>query len=151
MWSSYPQPCRAPLDSGSQVNFITDACAQFLGMSKTKCLLPILGINSLRSDAQRLQPVVMYSRFENFNVSLDLHVLPSNANDMPSRLIRLDQSTIPDIVNERLADSSCDTPGKIGILLGAEMFYTLFSGEKIAINSVLHNHTWLDSHWKGIE
>ena len=133
--AGYPQPCRALLDSGSQVNFITDACAQFLGMSKTKCVLPIVGINSMRSDAQRLQPVVMYSRFENFNVSLDLHVLPSIANDMPSQLIRLDQSKIPDIVNEQLADPSYDTPGKIDILLGAEMFYTLFSGEKVAITN----------------
>jgi len=146
-----PQPCRALLDSGSQVNFITDACAQYFGLSKTKCFLPIVGINPMKSNAQRLQPVLMYSRFKSFNISLELHVLPTISNEMPSRLIRLDQSTIPDIVNERLADSSCDTPGKIGILLGAEMFYTLFSGEKIAINSVLHNHTWLDSHWKGIE
>lgn len=141
--SEYSQPCRALLDSGSQVNFVTDACAQFLGLSKTKCFLPIVGINSMRSDAQRLQPVVMYSRFENFNVSVDLHVLPSIANNMPSRSIRLDQSKIPDIITEQLADPSYATPGKIDILLGAEMFYTLFSGEKVAIinNLVFHKTT----------
>uniref|UniRef100_A0A2S2N7B6 Integrase catalytic domain-containing protein n=1 Tax=Schizaphis graminum TaxID=13262 RepID=A0A2S2N7B6_SCHGA len=139
-----PQPCRALLDSGSQINFVTDACAQFLGLSKTKCVIPIVGINSMKSDAHRLQPVVMYSRFENFNVSLDLHVLPSIANDMPSRLIHLDQSKIPDIVNEQLADPSYDTPGRIDILLGAEMFYTLFSGERVAItNSLVFHKTTL--------
>lgn len=80
--------------------------------------------------------------FENFNVSLDLHVLPSIANDMPcpSRLIRLDQSKIPDIVNEQLADPTYDTSGKIDILLGAEMFYTLFSGENVAITNSLAFH-----------
>jgi hypothetical protein len=142
--AGYPQRCRALLDSGSQVNFVTDACAQFLGLSKTKCFLPIVGINSMRSDAQRLQPVIMYSRFKNVNVSLDLHVLPSIANDMPSRLIRLDQSKISDTVNEQLVDPSYDTPDKIYIFLGAEMFYTLFSGERVAITkSVVFHKTTL--------
>lgn len=142
--AGYPKPCRALLDSGSQVNFITDACAQYLGLSKTKCFLPIVGINSMKSHAQRLQPVVMHSRFGNFNVSLELHVLPSISNDMPSRLIHIDQSKIPDTVNEQLADPSYDTPGKVDILLGAEMFYTLFSGEKIAItNSLMFHKTTL--------
>lgn len=142
--AGYPKPCRALLDSGSQVNFITDACAQYLGFSKTKCFLSIVSINSMKSNAQRLQPVVMHSRFENFNVSLELHVLPSISNDMPSRLIHIDQSKIPDIVNEQLADPSYDTPGKVDILLGAEMFYTLFSGEKIAItNSLVFHKTTL--------
>ncbi|CAI6363676.1 unnamed protein product [Macrosiphum euphorbiae] len=134
--AGYPQPCRALLDSGSQVNFITDACAQFLGLSKTKCFLPLVGINSMRSDAQKLQPVFMYSRFEHVNVSLDLHVLPSIVNDMPSRSIRLDQSKILDIVNEQLADPSYDTLGKVDIILGAEMFYTLFSGEMLPLQIV---------------
>lgn len=119
--AGYPQPWRALLDSESQVNFITDACAQYLDLSKTKCFLPIFGINSMRSNAQRLQPVIMYSRFENFNVSLEHHVLPSISNVMPSRLIRLDQSKIRDIVNEQLPDPNYDTPGKIDLLLGAEM------------------------------
>ncbi|KAF0763176.1 DUF1758 domain-containing protein [Aphis craccivora] len=94
-----PKRCRALLDSGSQINFITDACAQSLKLSRTYCHLPVVGINSKRSMAQKLKPVLMSSRFENFN-----------------------------IVKSQLADPSCGDPGDIQLLLGEEVFYTLFSG-----------------------
>lgn len=134
------QSCRALLDSGSQVNFITDACAQRLGLSKTKFYVPIVGINSMRSNAQRLQQVVMCSRFEHYSATLELHLLPSISNDMPSQLIHVDQSKIPESVNEQLADPTYDTPGRIDILIGAETFYTLFSGEEVEISKGLMFH-----------
>lgn len=41
----------------------------------------------------------------------------------------------------QLADPSCGDPGEIQLLLGAEVFYTLFNGEKFEIdnNLMLHN------------
>jgi len=81
--------CRALLDSGSQINFITDACAQSLKLSRTNCHLPIAGINSKRSIAQKLKPVLMSSWFENFSTLIDLHVLPSISNTLSSRPLKL--------------------------------------------------------------
>jgi len=130
--SGVPKRCRALLDSGSQINFVTDACAQSLKLSRTNRHLPIVGINSRRSMAQKLNPVLMssWSWFENFSTLIDLHVLPSISNTLPARLFKLDHFKIPEIVKGQLADPSCGDPGEIQLLLGAEVFYTLFNGEK---------------------
>lgn len=136
--SGVPKRCRALLDSGSQINFITDACAQSLKLSRTSCHLPIVGINSRRSMAQKLEPVLMSSRFKNFSTLIDLYVLPSISNTLP---LKLDHFKIPEIVKGQLADPNCRVPGDIQLLLGAEVFYTLFSGEKFEIdnNFMCHN------------
>ena len=136
-----PKRCRALLDSGSQINFITDACARSLKLLRTNCHLPIVGINSRRSMAQKLKPVLMSSRFGNFSSSIDLHVLPSISNTLPARPLKLDNFKIPEIVKDQLADPSCGDPGDIQLLLGAEVFYTLFSGERFEIENglIFHN------------
>ncbi|XP_022182692.1 uncharacterized protein LOC111042408 [Myzus persicae] len=92
----------------------------------------------MKTSVQRL--LIMYSRFEHYSVSLELHVLSSISNDMPSRFIRLDQSKIPYSINEQLADPSYNTPGRIDVLLGAETFYTLFSGERVRVSESLMFH-----------
>ncbi|KAF0700789.1 DUF1758 domain-containing protein, partial [Aphis craccivora] len=139
-----PKRCRALLDSGSQINFITDACAQSLKLSRTNCHLPVVGINSRRSMAQKLKPVLMSSRFENFSTLIDLHVLPSISNTLPAQPVKLDCFKIPEIVKSQLADPSCGDPGDIQLLIGAEVFYTLFSGERFEIeNSLMFHNTVL--------
>jgi ribosomal protein S27AE len=136
--------CRALLDSGSQINFITDACVQSLKLSRTNCHLPIVGINSRRSMAQKLKPVIMSSWFENFSTLIDLHILPSISNTLPAQPLKLDHFKIPEIVKGQLADPSCGDPGDIQLLLGAEVFYTPFSGEKFEIyNNLMFYNTVL--------
>lgn len=136
-----PKRCRTLLDSGSQINFITNACAQSLKLPRTNCYIPIVGINSRRSMVQKLKPVLMSSRFENFSTLIGLHVLLSISNTLPAQPLKLDNFKIPEIVKGQLADPSCEDPGNIQLLLGAEVFYTLFSGERFEIenNLMLHN------------
>lgn len=94
--------------------------------------------------AQKLKPVTMSSRFENFSTQIDLHVLPSISNTIPTRPLNLDNFKIPELVKGQLADPSCGDPGEIQLLLGAEVFYTLFSGEKFEIdNSLMFHNTVL--------
>ncbi|XP_025406355.1 uncharacterized protein LOC112680475, partial [Sipha flava] len=138
-----PQPCRALLDSGSQVNFITDACAQSLNLPRTKCHLPIVGINSMKSNVQKLKPVVVSSRHNNFSTEIILHVIPYICNELPSHHLKKDHVKIPEIVKDQLADPGYGVPGEINLLLGAEVFYTLFIGDKIDIESNLTFHKTL--------
>jgi len=45
-------------------------------------------------------------------------------------------------VKSKLADPSCGDPEDIQLLLGAEVFYSLFSGEKFEIeNSLMFHNT----------
>lgn len=138
--SGIPQPCRALLDSGSQFNFITDACAQSLKLSRTKYNLPIVGINSMRSNAQKLHPVLMSSRFNNFSTNINLYLLPTISNKLPAQSLKVDHLKIPEIVKGQLTDPNYGVPGEIHLLLGTEVFYTLFVGEKLDITSNLTFH-----------
>lgn len=88
----------ALLDSGFQVNFITDTCAQSFKLSRKKCHLPIVEINSMRLNAQKLSPVLMSSRFENISALINPHVLPSISNELPARPLKSDHLNIPKIV-----------------------------------------------------
>lgn len=83
----------------------------------------------------------MFFRLVKFNVSLDLHVVPSITVNLPYQRIDLSQISIPLSIKEELADPTYDTPGPMQVLIGSEAFYTLFIGERIFIapDLVLHN------------
>ncbi|XP_055543115.1 uncharacterized protein LOC129728689 [Wyeomyia smithii] len=49
---NHPHPCRVLLDSGSQVNFVTEDMANRLGLPKKPANVPIVGTNALRSHAR---------------------------------------------------------------------------------------------------
>lgn len=114
--------CRALLDSGSKANFITDECAESLGLVRTSDHLKIVDINSIHTKATRLEPTVMCSRFSNFNLSLDFYVLPSSTANMPYQTIDLSKINIPPGIKEELADPTCSTSGSIQVLIGSEAF-----------------------------
>jgi hypothetical protein len=42
-------PCRVLIDSGSQMNFITEGCVQKLGLSRTQTPVSIQGINDVNT------------------------------------------------------------------------------------------------------
>jgi len=48
------QRCRAILDSGSQLNFITSSCAQHLRLNQTNVSLSISGVGTMSSSTVRL-------------------------------------------------------------------------------------------------
>lgn len=61
----------------------------------------------MRSMAQKLKPIFMYSRFENFSTLIDLYyVLPSISNKLPTWPLKPDHFKIPEIVKGQLADPS---------------------------------------------
>jgi hypothetical protein len=125
--------CRALLDSGSQVSFISSSCAKRLRLSTTNCHIPISGINTIKTNAQQLEPVIMTSQFGDFSETFNFYVLPSISSNMPSRQINRSCVHIPNSINERLADPSYVTPRTIELLIGADIFFELFSGTSVVI------------------
>jgi len=61
--------CRAVLDSGSQLNFITKSCAKKLNLSTAEKSLNIIGVSSMSSTAMQLEDTTLHSRFGDYRIN----------------------------------------------------------------------------------
>lgn len=93
----------------------------------------------MKSNAQKLYPVLMSSRFDNYSTQINLHVLPSISNYLPSQPLKSNLK-VPEFIKDQLADPDYGVPGEIHLLLGAEIFYDLFIGEKFDVGNNLTFH-----------
>ncbi|XP_050063102.1 uncharacterized protein LOC126552448 [Aphis gossypii] len=129
-----PQRCRAILDSGSQLNFITSACAQRLRLKRTNVSLAISGVGTMSSSTIRFMPSTISSFCQDYHCSVEFHSLPSITDKLPCQVFGLDQLNIPDNVKNNLADPQLNVPGVMDILFGAEVFYDIFLGERLQLS-----------------
>lgn len=135
------QPCRAVLDSGSQLNFISQACAKRLQLKYTNESISLAGIGSTSMRTTRLTPTIMSSRVKEYSVQIVFHSLSIIASSLPSQLINMKHLSIPKEVQPVLADSNFYKPGSVDCLLGAKIFFNLFHGKQIAITEHLIAHS----------
>lgn len=135
------QPCRAVLDSGSQLNFISQASAKWLQLKYTNESISIAGIGSTSMRTTRLSPTIMSSRVEEYSVQIVFHSLSIIASSLPSQLINMKHLSIPNEVQPVLADPNFSKPGSVDCLLGANIFFDLFHGKQIAITEHLMAHS----------
>ncbi|XP_055840984.1 uncharacterized protein LOC129908495 [Episyrphus balteatus] len=120
--------CRALLDSGSQVNFITDKLARALGLKETYETLCVEGIGQGKQASNRRINLKVDSTINRFSARMEAHVLPKIISTQPSMPINTTNWNIPN--NIVLADSQFNRPGTIDLLIGAEIFYsTLVVGQ----------------------
>lgn len=66
------QRCRAVLDSGSQLNFITHSCAQRLQLTKTNISLTMSGVGTMSSSTVRLMSCAISSRCQTHKFKISL-------------------------------------------------------------------------------
>ena len=115
---------RALLDSASSTSFISEHLAQHLRLPRSRRLAQIAGIGGM-SDRSSTQAVVqfqispLWSTDKIFEV--EAVVLPKVTCDLPLHPVALDQKW-HHLSGIRLADPDFDTPGKIDILLGVDIF-----------------------------
>ncbi|KAF2892043.1 hypothetical protein ILUMI_14130 [Ignelater luminosus] len=100
-----PIKVRALLDSASQVSFVIEKCARRLGIPRSKFCIPIQGIGQGSSTSS------------------------GTVNYMPTN--NIDTSKWKYIANMTLADPTFGTPGKIDVLLGADIFPEILQNGKI--------------------
>ncbi|XP_053968541.1 uncharacterized protein LOC128869972 [Anastrepha ludens] len=116
---------RALLDSGSQVNFMTEELMQKLRIRKEKFALNIVGIGNSNIKVQGKLKTYIKSRINNFQFSADFWVMRSISVNHPDRTVSTNGWKIPQ--NIELADPSFYKCHKIDILLGVEIFFDLLS------------------------
>ncbi|XP_062713533.1 uncharacterized protein LOC134290411 [Aedes albopictus] len=130
-----PHPCRVLLDSGSQVNFVTERMANLLQLPKTKADVPITGINALRSLAREKVSVTIRSRSTEFQASIECLVTPKVTQFIPSTKLDVSTWNLPD--NLQFADPMFHTPDKIDLLIGGELFFDIFQPHRIDLGDNL--------------
>ncbi|XP_054746031.1 uncharacterized protein LOC129250437 [Anastrepha obliqua] len=116
---------RALLDSGSQVNFMTEELMQILRIRKAKIALNIVGIGNSNKKVQGKLKIYIKSRINNFEFSAGFWVTRSISVNHPDRTVNTNGWKIPQ--NIELAEPSFYKCQKIDILLGAEIFFDLLS------------------------
>ncbi|XP_017479715.1 PREDICTED: uncharacterized protein LOC108369194 [Rhagoletis zephyria] len=127
--------CRATLDSGSQVNFVTERLVKRLGISTIPASISISGIGSRSTKIQHRVNVALQFRINNFTTRLEAAVLPQIISPQPSQEIKIDEWQIPE--NIMLADPSFNHPDKIDILLGAEFYNQLMAAGQTKLSDDL--------------
>ena len=100
---------RALLDSGSQASFITEATAKALMLPIEKTQIPIASLGAAKTQ-KTLGLIAM---------KLNLHVISKIKNERPTKPI--DVSQLRHVNHLQLADPTFNVPGKIDILLGADV------------------------------
>ncbi|XP_055622293.1 uncharacterized protein LOC129765881 [Toxorhynchites rutilus septentrionalis] len=124
-----PHQCRVLLDSGSQVNFLTERMANILGIPKQRASVQIAGINNLRTIARDKVEVDFQSRCSEYRARLECLVTPEITGKIPSVLINVEEWNIP--TNIMLADPNFFKPEQIDMLIGMELFFNLLKPDHI--------------------
>lgn len=119
----YPHTCRALLDNGSQSNLITEGLCERLGLKQENVNISITGINQVVSSITHKCLVNVQSLHNNFERVISCLVMPQICDSVPSQKLNISHLDIPSHL--KLADPEFDKPGRIDLLLGAEIFYSL--------------------------
>ncbi|XP_065368751.1 uncharacterized protein LOC135961183 [Calliphora vicina] len=114
---------RALLDSGSQINFVTEELSQRLQLKKEENNLSLVGVGKTNSAAKFKIQATVKSRVNSHEFSSDFWVLRSISGYQPDKVISTSGWNIPD--NIELADPYFFKPQKIDMLIGAEIFFEL--------------------------
>lgn len=114
---------RALLDSGSQLNFVTERMSQHLRLPRKKINIEINGIGETSAVAQHMCTFKVKSLVGGFTVEIDAIILPSITSHQPHTRIDITRWNLPG--NIKLADECFNKPGAVDLLLGTQVFYRL--------------------------
>lgn len=121
--------CRALLDNGSQMNFVTEELANRLQLKGQTFETSISGVMQGTFQAKRIINLRVKSRFNNFSESIDCIILPKITQNLPQEFISTTSVTIPNHL--KLADPNFNVPACIDMLIGAELFWRLICAGQI--------------------
>nr|XP_041633409.1 uncharacterized protein LOC121503245 [Drosophila kikkawai] len=129
-------PCRALLDSGSQLHIITSRLAHSLQLPKVKSTATVSGLGDSKfcSDGFSVN-ITLKSQASDFVSSISALVAPAITDDQPSFTVSPEDSNIPS--NIRLADPQFFRSQRIDLLIGASLFFELLCVGQIKLSDGL--------------
>ncbi|GFX21605.1 uncharacterized protein TNCV_1400191 [Trichonephila clavipes] len=124
------QTFRALLDSGSETCLISNECANKLRLKTERINTLISCLNDASMVVNGCVKVAISNQNKSFERELDMLVVKKITDFIPQKALEIN-SDFYKIVE--LADSKFNVPGKIDLLLGANIFYELLKPERIKI------------------
>ena len=126
-------PVRGLIDSGAMSTFVTEKCAERLGLALSKDAPAISGLgNQTVSDVKGTIECVIKSRFESQPVFTTTATVMTNiTSNMP--LNPLPDSVRRPLKGLKLADPEWSKPGPIDLLIGADLYPYIYTGRKIIL------------------
>ena len=121
---------RAMLDTGSQATFITERAAQLLGLRRrsASCNLKGIGNSAAGQPKGEVDLIIRSCQNENFEAKAPALILPMVTSIQPGTLAS--HSKWEHLRGLSLADPSYYRPGKIDVILGADISLQAFLGEQ---------------------
>lgn len=113
---------RVLLDSGLQMNFITEELANRLHLKERLFDTSISGVMEGTFQAKRIVNLCVKSRFNNFRKNIDCIILPKITQCLPQQFLSTHNLVIPKHI--KLANPNFNVPASIDMLIGAELFWT---------------------------
>nr|CAH7718716.1 unnamed protein product [Callosobruchus chinensis] len=124
---------RALLDCGSQSSFVSKDLADKLHLDKHKTSLCISGISNNLSYSKFKCVLKVFSKCSDFSTEISCFIIEKITGNLPDFPIHTNDWNIP--CNIKLADPTYNKPGKIDILIGADVFWQLLCVGQINIGS----------------
>lgn len=125
--------CKAILDTGSQINFISKRLAKLLQLPSQRSSLPVSGIGSSTLNASTYVEIKVHSRVRDYSIKLLCYVLPNIVGCLPSCTEPKEGWNIPQELRVDLADPKFYEAGSVDLLIGAGAFYELLESERIPL------------------
>lgn len=115
---------RSLLDQGSQASFVTESAAQMLGLRRIKETVKISGLGGSGSlESRSSVNLQITSRSDpSFSLHVKAHVLDKLTTLLPSKRVSINKKQMQALPSLELADPSFNHPGKVDLLLGAEVY-----------------------------
>lgn len=129
------QKCRVLLDSGSQVNLISEKMANSLGIRRRQAGVSITGISNIRTTARDKIEVSIKSRCSDFRTRLECLVIPQMTGTIPSKSFDTTNWNIPPSI--QMADPAFFRADSIDMLIGAKLLCKLLKPGHIIIDERL--------------
>lgn len=116
-------PQRALLDSGAQCSLISKSCAQRLGLRQIRCHLPLRGVSGSVGVLDRKVQVYIRPWFESpILLPVELFLIDDWETQHPPVAVRW---VLPPLNGRNLADENFDTPNRVDMLLGADIWASI--------------------------
>lgn len=129
--------CRSLLDSSSQESFITEECAQKLGLRRTNGRMLMKGLGDAKLGHSRgkvhLSVRSIYEQYPQWEV--EAYVVPKIASFIPAN--DFDPFECDKLQGLTLADPKFNRRGSIEVLLGTEIYYGITGGKRLHLNNRL--------------
>ncbi|XP_015124395.1 uncharacterized protein LOC107046317 [Diachasma alloeum] len=127
-----PIQCRAILDTAAGSNFMTEALANKLRLSREKLAMRIEGLNDATTAANSLVSTTIQSRFTSFTKSLNFLTVKNIGGLFPMEPVDRTNLQIPR--NIRLADPLFDRPAPVDILISVGTTLSMLCQGQIRLN-----------------